>query len=262
MNRNEIPSVDVLGCRVHAVNLDSAWKAVLHAIQNKEKGYVCVTGTHGITEAQDEPTFRDILNQAFLVVPDGMPLSWMGWLQGAKDMDRVYGPELMLKTCNLGRKHNIKHFLFGGNDGIAQELQTSLENKFPGIEIAGTYTPPFRPLNEEEEQDLKKQVQESQPDIVWVGLSTPKQEKFMAEYLEKLDTTLMFGVGAAFDFHTDKVAMAPSWMQRAGLEWFFRLIKEPKRLWKRYFSIVPRFIICATTQILLGSARKKKSQTI
>jgi N-acetylglucosaminyldiphosphoundecaprenol N-acetyl-beta-D-mannosaminyltransferase len=156
-------------------------------------------------------------------------------------MDRVYGPDLMLLVCEYARDHGYTHFLYGGAEGVAQQLERSLETKFPGIKIAGTYTPPFRPLNETEETDLIKLIAERKPDIIWVGLSTPKQEKFMAQYQDKFPATLMFGVGAAFDFHAGRVRQAPRWMQRSGLEWFFRLCCEPRRLWRRYLRNNPLF---------------------
>jgi N-acetylglucosaminyldiphosphoundecaprenol N-acetyl-beta-D-mannosaminyltransferase len=156
-------------------------------------------------------------------------------------MDRVYGPDLMLMICEFTRDQGYTHFLYGGAAGVAEELRASLEKKFPGIKISGTYTPPFRPLDEKEEAGLIALINEKKPDIIWVGLSTPKQEKFMARYQDKFAATLLFGVGAAFDFHAGRVRQAPRWMQRSGLEWFFRLCCEPRRLWRRYFRNNPLF---------------------
>lgn len=233
--------VNVLGVGLSVLNLKLALDAIARALAQKAKGYVCVTGVHGVMEAQQDPQFRGILNGSFLNTPDGMPMVWMGKLNGHREMDRVYGPDLMLLVCEYTRDHGYTHFLYGGADGVAQELQRKLETKFPGIKIVGTYTPPFRPLNETEEAGLIRLVGEKKPDIIWVGLSTPKQEKFMAKYCGKLDATLMFGVGAAFDFHTGRVRQAPRWMQRSGLEWFFRLCCEPRRLWRRYLRNNPLF---------------------
>jgi N-acetylglucosaminyldiphosphoundecaprenol N-acetyl-beta-D-mannosaminyltransferase len=238
---NSIRRVNVLGVGVSAINLDSALAAVSVALEKKTKGYVCVTGVHGVMEAQEDEALRGILNRAFLNTPDGMPMVWAGRLRGFRDMDRVYGPDLMNLICDWSRQKNCTHFFYGGADGVAQKLKRRLEEKFPGLKIAGTYTPPFRPLNATEEVELIRMVGELKPDIIWVGLSTPKQEKFMAQYWQKLDTTLMFGVGAAFDFHAGRVRQAPRWMQRSGLEWLFRLCCEPKRLWKRYLKNNPVF---------------------
>ncbi|HYG36748.1 MAG TPA: WecB/TagA/CpsF family glycosyltransferase [Clostridia bacterium] len=249
---------NVLGVGVSAINLDSAVAAVVQALEQNSKGYVCVTGVHGVSEAQEDPAFRRILNQAFLNTPDGMPMVWMGRLQGFADMDRVYGPDLMLRVCEISPARGITHFFYGGAPGVAEELKRRLEQRFPGLRIVGTYTPPFRPLTQAEEEELIRRVGELKPDIMWVGLSTPKQEKFMAHYWQKLDATLFFGVGAAFDFHAGRVRQAPRWMQRSGLEWFFRLICEPRRLWKRYLKNNPLFVFRAFCQ--LTRLRKYKVQ--
>jgi N-acetylglucosaminyldiphosphoundecaprenol N-acetyl-beta-D-mannosaminyltransferase len=233
---------NVLGVGVSAINLDMALARITQAVEKKEKGYVCVTGVHGVSEAQTDPEFRQILNRAFLCTPDGMPLVWVGRLQGQKHMGRVYGPDLMLAVLALSEQTGWRHFFYGGADGTAETLREKLVERFPKLQIAGTYQPPFRPLNAEEQATLTATVRATRPDVIWVGLSTPKQERFMAEYLPKLDVTLMFGVGAAFDFLAGKIRQAPRWMQRSGLEWFFRLCSEPRRLWKRYFKNNPLFI--------------------
>jgi N-acetylglucosaminyldiphosphoundecaprenol N-acetyl-beta-D-mannosaminyltransferase len=247
--REPIPRANVLGVGVSAINLDSAVAAVAEALEHKIKGYVCVTGVHGVSEAQDSADFRAILNQAFLNTPDGVPMVWMGRLQGFKEMRRVYGPDLMLRVCEHIRIREFTHFLYGGAPGVAEDLKRRLEERFPGLKITGCYTPPFRPLTDLEEEQLERLFKQLKPDIVWVGLSTPKQEKFMAEHWKKLDASLFFGVGAAFDFHTGRVRQAPRWMQRNGLEWLFRLCSEPRRLWKRYFKNNPLFILRAVCQL-------------
>jgi N-acetylglucosaminyldiphosphoundecaprenol N-acetyl-beta-D-mannosaminyltransferase len=169
-------------------------------------------------------------------------------------MRRVYGPDLMLDVCAWSEASGAKHFFYGGAEGVADLLAQKLKGKFPKLQVAGTYTPPFRSLNEAEALALRAQIAAVQPDIFWVGLSTPKQEKFMAEFLPKLETTLMFGVGAAFDFHSGRVSQAPRWMQRSGLEWLYRLACEPRRLWRRYFRNNPLFLL----QFLGQSLRLKK----
>ena len=245
----EICRANVLGVGISALNLDLAVAAVAQAVEQKAKGYVCVTGVHGVSEAQHDPAFRAILNQAFLNTPDGMPTVWMGRWQGFGDMARVYGPDLMLRVCELSQTRGWTHFLYGGAPGVADELKRRLEQRFPAIKIVGTYTPPFRPLTAEEEQELARVVETVKPDVFWVGLSTPKQEKFMAQHWQTLDATLFFGVGAAFDFHAGRVRQAPLWMQRTGLEWLFRLACDPGRLWKRYLKNNPLFIARALCQL-------------
>lgn len=234
--------VNVLGVGVSAINLPQATRLILEAVRQNRRGYVAVTGVHGVSEAQSDPEFRRILNAAFLNAPDGMPMSWVGRLQGAQDMDRVYGPDLMLSICAATQDGLVRHFFYGGAPGVANELGSVLSRRFPGITVCGTYTPPFRPLNFNEEMELLDLLRKTKPHICWVGLSTPKQERFMAAYLEKLPITVMIGVGAAFDMHSGRVRQAPLWMQRSGLEWFFRLTQEPKRLWKRYLLNNPLFV--------------------
>lgn len=238
----KIERFNVLGVALHAMNLPVATEAVLEAVRERRKGYVCVTGVHGVTEAQNDPAFRAILNAAFLNTTDGMPLVWLGRHAHGRWVDRVYGPDLMLEIFRATQSTAIRHFFYGGAPGVAEELKARLEARFPGVTVCGTYCPPFRPLNAAEQADLQQIVREARPDIIWVGLSTPKQERFMAEYLSKLDTTLMFGVGAAFDFHAGRISQAPRWMQRSGLEWFYRLCSEPRRLGRRYLVNNPLFI--------------------
>jgi exopolysaccharide biosynthesis WecB/TagA/CpsF family protein len=167
-------------------------------------------------------------------------------------MSRVYGPDLMLAVMEATRDKPVRHFFYGGQEGVADELKDKLEQRFPGLQIAGTFCPPFRALNQGEVRQLQDKVHTAKADIFWVGLSTPKQERFMAEYLPQLDTSVMVGVGAAFDFHSGRVKQAPAWIQHHGLEWLYRVMQEPRRLWRRYFSIVPRFILLVAAEKSLG----------
>ncbi len=235
--------VNVLGVGISVLNLRTALDAIAVAVRERRKGYICVTGVHGVMESQADAGFKKILNAAFLCTPDGMPMVWAGKLAGHREMSRVYGPDLMLEVCRWSETSGVKHFFYGGADGVAELLAKKLREKFPKLQVAGTYTPPFRALNETEVENLQAQIAAEQPDILWVGLSTPKQEKFMAEFLPKLDVTLMLGVGAAFDFHTGRVSQAPRWMQRSGLEWLYRLGSEPRRLWRRYLRNNPLFVL-------------------
>ena len=241
--------VNVLGVGISVLNLRTALDAIAGAVRARRKGYICVRDAHGVMLAQKDPAFRRILNEAFLCTPDGMPMVWMGKLHGHREMSRVYGPDLMLDVCAWSEKNPCRHFLFGGLPGVAEQLRDKLTARFPKLQITGCYTPPFRPLNAEEEKQLQEMVHAAQPDIFWVGLSTPKQEKFMAEFLPRLDVTLMIGVGAAFDFHSGRVKQAPRWMQRSGLEWFYRLGCEPRRLGKRYLKNNPLFVLKIAGQL-------------
>jgi N-acetylglucosaminyldiphosphoundecaprenol N-acetyl-beta-D-mannosaminyltransferase len=249
LNLMTIKRVNVLGVGISVLNLRTALDAIAGAVRARRKGYICVRDAHGVMLAQKDPAFRRVLNEAFLCTPDGMPMVWMGRLDGYREMSRVYGPDLMLEVCAWSEKNPCRHFFYGGVPGVAEELRDKLTARFPKLEVAGTFTPPFRPLNTEEENKLQEQIHAAKPDILWVGLSTPKQEKFMAEFLPKLDVTLMIGVGAAFDFHSGRVRQAPRWMQRSGLEWFYRLGCEPRRLGKRYLKNNPLFVLKIAGQL-------------
>lgn len=242
-----IARVNVLGVGISALNLPLAAQAVDDALREKRKGYICVTGVHGVMESQQDAELKRIHNRSFLTTPDGMPMVWMGRRQGVAHMGRVYGPDLMLEVFRLSEQRGYKQFLYGGNNGVAEAMRAEMARQFPKLPVVGTYEPPFRPLTADEERNLIAQVAAAKPDIMWIGLSTPKQERFMAQYLPKLDVTLMAGVGAAFNFFTKRVPQAPRWMQRSGLEWFYRFINEP-RVRRRYLSIVPRFTLAALAQ--------------
>lgn len=230
----EVARANVLGVGVHAVTLHEAAVLIEGAVRGNQRGYVCVTGVHGVMEAQRNSRFKRILNAAFLVAPDGMPTVWIGHWQGHQEMRRVFGPDLMRLVCQRSVVRGLTHYLYGGKPGTAEKLKANLQAWFPGIRIVGTYTPPFRPLSTEEKAALQEELSKKNPDYLWIGLSTPKQEQFMAEYLDQLPCKVMLGVGAAFDFHTGQIEDAPAWIKSAGLQWLHRLCQEPWRLWKRY----------------------------
>lgn len=238
MRVGKLPAYTALGVRVHAVKTEEAIAEMQERIAEGGQGsYVAVTGMHGLSESRKDSRFRDILNRAFLVVPDGMPLVWLARIHRIPLRRRVCGSELMEAFCQAtGAK--CRHFFYGGASGVAEDLAAKLAARF-GIIVAGTYTPPFRPLTLDEVSEVQKRVQETAPDILWVGLSTPKQEKWMAEFGPQLQVPLLVGVGAAFDMNSGRLSRAPHWMQVIGLEWFYRLLQEPARLWKRYLVIIP-----------------------
>jgi N-acetylglucosaminyldiphosphoundecaprenol N-acetyl-beta-D-mannosaminyltransferase len=219
---------------VSALNLQQACALVLAARGARKFGYICATGVHGISEAQADVRVRDILNAAWLNVPDGMPLVWLGKWHGHSAVSRVYGPDFMLALCDAGRATGLTHYFYGGVPGVAEALKEKLCTRFPRLNVVGTFTPPFRPLTSDETHALRSDVSRAQPDVIWVGLSTPKQERFMAEHGPHLDAGVLIGVGAAFDFHSGRMRQAPRWVQRIGAEWLFRLCLEPRRLWRRY----------------------------
>lgn len=213
--------------------------------------YIAVTGMHGVTEAQHDPQFRKILNTASLLVPDGYPLVWIGRRRGLSQLRRrVYGPELMASFCELTAQKGYRHFFYGGAPGVAEDLAARFASRYPELIVAGTYCPPFRALTLEEDARATAQIERSQADILWVGLSTPKQERWMFDHYLRLRVPVLVGVGAAFDFHTDRVAQAPKWMRENGLEWCFRLVREPRRLWRRYLIYGSEFVFRATLESL------------
>lgn len=233
---------NVLGVKISAVNMEMAVNLADKWIAGGSAGYICVAAVHGITEAYRDTEYRKIMNRALLNVPDGMPLSWIGHLQGFPEMDRVFGPDFMSAMCRVSVHRGYRTFLYGGQPGVAELLSKSLQAKFPGLQVVGTYTPPFRGLTPQEECELIDQVHRSRPHILWVGVSTPRQERFMAKYFKRLEVPLLVGVGAAFDFHTGRIPDCSAWMKRAGLQWLHRLAQEPRRLGKRYLSTNPAFL--------------------
>jgi N-acetylglucosaminyldiphosphoundecaprenol N-acetyl-beta-D-mannosaminyltransferase len=225
----------VLGVRVDAVQIADVVGRMEEWIERRERGqYIAVTGMHGVMEALHDEEFSGILNGASLVVPDGYPLVVLGRRNGFALARRVYGPELMEAFCEETARRGYRHYFYGGAEGVAEELARRFARRFAGMEIAGTCCPPFRALTADEEREVREKIKASRADVVWVGLGTPKQERWMARQREALGVPVLVGVGAAFDFHTGRVAQAPRWMRENGLEWLFRLASEPRRLWRRY----------------------------
>lgn len=231
----------VLGVHVDAVQIPDAVTRMEDWIRQRAAGhFIAVTGMHGVTEALHDKSFKTILNSASLVVPDGMPLVWLGRQAGYPLKRRVYGPELLETFCReVGSRY--RHFFYGGAPGVADQLASTLHGRCD-IRIAGTYSPPFRPLSRVEEKHVIRLINDSQPDILWVGLSTPKQERWMYQHRARLNVPVLVGVGAAFDLVTGRVRQAPAWMQENGLEWLFRLSQEPQRLWHRYMVYGSKFV--------------------
>lgn len=242
--------VNVLGVGVSPTNMSETLNLIDSHLCSDHKNYICVTGVHGIMEAQKNADLKDVINSSLITIPDGRPTVWVGWLSGFRQMRQVTGPHLMLKLCARSVEKGYTHFFYGGAPGVADELKQVLQRRFPGLKVVGTYTPPFRRLSAEEGCELMDRIVRLKPDLFWIGLSTPKQEAFMAEYLHKLDTKLMLGVGAAFDIHTGRIADSPPWLQAMGMQWLHRLLQDPKRLWKRYLANNPRFLYLITMQLL------------
>jgi N-acetylglucosaminyldiphosphoundecaprenol N-acetyl-beta-D-mannosaminyltransferase len=242
MSESSSPHAYVLNIAIDVLDMDRATTRLRQMLTDEEKGYVCLAGVHGIMEAQRDSRIAAAFAEAALVLPDGMPTVWVGQFQGHKSMQQITGPDLMLEIMQRDIFRDCTHFFYGGKEGIAEELRDNLTARFPHVKIVGTYTPPFSPLSLEQERDLIETVGALRPDIVWVGISTPKQERFMNTYLSRLDTTLMFGVGAAFDFHTGRIRDCSLWIKRCGMQWFHRMLQDPRHLCKRYLRNNPAFL--------------------
>jgi N-acetylglucosaminyldiphosphoundecaprenol N-acetyl-beta-D-mannosaminyltransferase len=238
-----IPRVDVLGVGVSAVTLDTAAAEMKRWIEDAEQHYVCVSGVHGVMESQRDPALRSIHNGSGLTTPDGMPLVWSARSAGVRTVSRVYGPDLMLKIAEQSARDDTRWFFYGGKEGVASRLAQRLTERYPGLQVVGHHTPPFRELTAQEDDAIVALINDARPDIVWVGLSTPKQERWMAAHVGRLHAPVLVGVGAAFDIHAGTLRQAPRWIQRTGMEWAFRLVMEPRRLWRRYLTNNPRFVM-------------------
>jgi N-acetylglucosaminyldiphosphoundecaprenol N-acetyl-beta-D-mannosaminyltransferase len=234
--------VNILGVGVSPINVDQAVEEIEGWIAERCSHYVCITNIHGIVESQRDNGLRQIHNGAGLVTPDGMPLVWASHLLGFRGVERVYGPDLVLALCERSAGRGYRHYFFGGATGVAGRLAGRLQQRFPGLAVAGAYAPPFHPLTAEEDEQIVQTINEAHPDVVWVGLSTPKQERWMAAHVGRVNAAALIGVGAAFDFLSGSKRQAPRWMQRSGLEWLFRVATEPRRLWRRYATNIPTFL--------------------
>ncbi len=241
----------ILGVPVAMTDYAGTIDAMDAMIESRERGYVCAVAVHALTVGLDDPEMAHALRGATLVLPDGMPVVWAANLLGANLQDRVYGPELMLRYSEHCAERGHRVWLYGGRDqGSLVQLALNLRRRHPGINIVGGYSPPFRPMTEEEENALVAQVNEAKPDVLWVGIGVPKQEKWMARMRDRLDVPVMCAVGAAFDFHAGRISQAPSWMQQRGLEWIYRIAQEPRRLLPRYLYFNPRFVLAFARQYM------------
>lgn len=252
MTTISIPRYPVIDVRISALTFELAIAMIDGWVARRERHYVNVCTTHTVLECHDAPELAAIVNGAGMATPDGMPLVWLGRLRGHR-VERVYGPDVLLAVCERGQALGYRHFFYGGAEGVASALAERLQAKFPAMQVAGVYTPPFRALTPAEERETAELINGSGADIVWVGLGTPKQDYFVARFRPLLDAPVLIAVGAAFDFHTGRVRQAPAWMQRSGLEWLFRLTQDPRRLWRRYVLGNPRFVALVVRQLLAGA---------
>lgn len=266
------PRVDILGVWVDVQTIDTAVERIGGWVERREPNYVCVTGVHGVVESHDDPGLRRIHNEAGMVTTDGMPLVWLGRLAvrtrkaalpprksgggdlgGVVGVERVYGPDLMLRTLERSETTGWRHFLLGSTAATLDRLNARIGERFPRVRVVGSHSPPFpgpgdstsgdrATVTTAADSEVADQIAKARPDIVWVGLSTPEQERWMAEHVGRVRAPVLVGVGAAFDFLAGTKPQAPPWMQRSGLEWAFRLAHEPRRLAGRYLRNNPRFV--------------------
>ena len=235
------------------VDLCEQWALERRSATIQTARYICVVSVHGIMQAHSDAALAKILNEADIATPDGMPIVWALRSFGVRGQQRVYGPTLMLELCARAAKSGLRIFLYGGRPATLPVLEARLRAQFPELMIAGSYSPPFRPLTDDEEERAVSLIRESDADIVFAGIGSPKQERWMYEHRACFPGVTLIGVGAAFDFHAKRTRQAPGWMQGAGLEWFFRLMVEPARLWRRYLLITPRFLPLWAMQKLRGT---------
>lgn len=235
-------STDVIGVPISAVNLQAAVSVVLRWIRDKERTYVAVADVHSVIKSQTDMSLMEVYHRAGMVVPDGVPLVWLLKLKGRHQVGRVAGTDFMNAVSEALATTGGSAFYYGGGAGVADVVSTKLERQYPGLVTSGTFCPPFRTLSDGERDEIVQIINADAPDVVWVSLGAPKQEKWIAEFREDLDAPVLIGIGAAFDFVSGDVRRAPVLVQRFGLEWLFRVFQEPRRLWKRYAQTIPMFL--------------------
>lgn len=257
-----ITSEMVMGLPVACVQIPDVIQLMIDAIERKaQPRYFVLLGMHGLMEGRQDPKTFSALREAGLLLPDGMPLVWLTRVRGHTNMKRrVYGPELMMKFCEVTRS-KYKHFFYGAAPGIAELLAAKLQGKF-SIHVTRTITPPYYDLSDDDVKHLAQEINNSNSDIVWIGISTPKQDLLMQRLRPFVTVPLMLGVGAAFDFNSDNKKMAPHWMQELGLEWLYRLISEPKRLWRRYLLLGPKFVALSLIDLHQYRRKQRKSNGV
>ncbi len=243
-----INAVDILGTPVSAIDMDRALRWIGEVVGHLQGRYICVADVHSVMRARSDAGHARVLANADLVLPDGTPLVWIARLRGVRNISRVCGPDLMAAVGAASVHNGWRHFFYGGAEGVAERLASALQAKHPGLQVAGYYSPPFRALTPAEDAEAVRLIVECKPDIVWVGLGCPKQERWMVDHAPQLPMATLIGVGAAFNFHSGDIRRAPAWMRNNGLEWLHRLVSEPRRLWRRYLQLAPAFMFLALAE--------------
>ena len=251
-----IETVNILGINIAAINMPMLIDATVGHLQDMKGKYICVSNVHTVITAYDDVTYRKIQNESILNIPDGGPLSTLGRWLGYKKMQRTFGPSYMINILKVSATKGYRHFLYGSTPETINKLRKSIEKHYPGVCIVGHYSPPFRELTKEENRNIIKMIKECEPDFIWVGLGAPKQERWMYDHKGEFDA-VMVGVGAAFDYISGNIKRAPKWMQKCNMEWLYRLIQDPKRLFARYLYTNTKFILLVFKAFLFKEFKKK-----
>ena len=241
VDKAQIPTCNILGVNIAAINMEWLVEYLDKNLLDIKGDYICVSNVHTTVTSYEDASYCAVQNGGIMAIPDGGPLSTVGRRRGCKNMARTTGPSLMGEIFKISAKKGYRHYFYGSKQETLELLEKKLKENYPGIKIAGMYSPPFRPLTEEEDKAVIERINEANPDFVWIGLGAPKQEKWMAAHQGKIDG-LMLGVGAGFDYYAENIKRAPMWMQKHNLEWVYRLVQDPKRLFKRYWSTNTKFI--------------------
>lgn len=234
---------DVIGCKITQTTLGAAIGAVVDRARSGEGGYVCFANAHSTVTARSNPALLAALDESFMTLPDGKPLYWVGKTRGLKPLEQISGPDFLPAMLADTQEPPLRHYFYGSTPETLDRLIAELRRRFPGTAIVGWESPPFRPLTDEEDELAMRRIAESGANLVWVGLGAPKQELWMVKHAPRLKPALLLGVGAAFDFHASRTKRAPQWVRAVGMEWFHRLLSEPRRLWKRYLKTNSLFIL-------------------
>lgn len=241
VDKSAIPICNIMGVDIAVIDMEWLVDYLNRNVKNLSGDYICVSNVHTTVTAYEDQEYRKIQNGGIMAIPDGGPLSSVGQKRGFKNMKRTTGPSLMGEIFKISASKGYRHYFYGSTDETLEKLLNVLNDTYPGIQIAGMYSPPFRPMTDDEDRAIVDRINETMPDIIWVGLGAPKQEKWMAAHQGKVNG-LMVGVGAGFDYHAGNIRRAPAWMQKNNLEWVYRLLQDPKRLFKRYWHTNTKFI--------------------
>lgn len=241
VDKSKIPTCNILGVNIAAIDMACLLDYLDNNIHDLSGDYICVSNVHTTVTAYEDEEYRKVQNGGIMAIPDGGPLSSVGQKRGFKNMKRTTGPSLMGEIFKISAAKRYRHYFYGSTDETLEKLYAVLTETYPGIQIAGMYSPPFRPMTEEEDKEIVERINETKPDFVWIGLGAPKQEKWMAAHQGRVNG-LMIGVGAGFDYYAGNIKRAPEWMQKSNLEWVYRLLQDPRRLFGRYWHTNTKFI--------------------